>query len=103
MDQNSEISGYRVQYGPVDSSHKTTDTVTGSASTGGMHTVIGLIPSTNYSIKVAAVNSDGDSGPFTPSSITATTSISSCKFRDKMVSVFMELITSINIPHSIVL
>ena len=78
MDQNSEITGYRVQYGPVDSSHKTTDTVPGSASAGGMYAVIGLIPSTNYSIKVAAVNRSGDVGPFT-SIITATTSITSCK------------------------
>ena len=79
MDQNSEITGYRVDYGPVDSSHKTTDTVTGSASAGGMYTVIGLIPFTNYSIKVAAVNSNGDVGPFTLTIITTTTSISSCK------------------------
>ena len=86
MDQNSEISAYKVQYGPVDSNHKTTNTVTGSASAGGMHTMIGLIPSTNYSIKVTAVNRDGDSGPFTPSIITATTSITSCKSSNNMVS-----------------
>ena len=79
MDQNSEITGYNIQYGPVDSVHKTTDTVTGSASAGEMHTVIGLIPSTNYSIEVAAVNSDGDVGPFTPSIISTTTSIRTCK------------------------
>ena len=79
MDQNSEITGYNIQYGLVDSSHKTTDTVTGSASAGGIYTVIGLIPSTNYSIEVAAVNRDGDSGPFTPSIIIGTTSIRTCK------------------------
>ena len=84
MDQNSEITDYKVQYGPVDSSHKTTDTVTGSASTGGVHTMIGLIPSTNYSIKVAAVNGNGEVGPFTPSIITATTSITSCKSSNNM-------------------
>ena len=81
IDRNSEITGYKVQYGPVDSSDRTIDAVTGSASTGGMYTLIGLIPLTDYSIEVAAVNSNGDVGPFTPTITTATTSITSCKFK----------------------
>ena len=67
MDQNSEITGYKIRYGPVGSSQRTqTNVVTGSASTGGMYTLSGLIPFTNYSIEVTAVNSNGDTGPFTP-------------------------------------
>ena len=79
IDQNSEITGYKVQYGPDDSSNRTIDAVTGSASTGGEYTLIGLIPLTSYSIEVAAVNSSGDVGPFTGTIVTATTPISSCK------------------------
>ena len=30
------------------------------------YTLVGLTPSTNYSIEVAAVNSDGGVGPFSP-------------------------------------
>ena len=65
MDQNSKITGYKVNYGPVGSSQRATDAVSGSASTGGMYTLTGLIPFTNYSIEVAAVNNNGDTGPFT--------------------------------------
>ena len=81
IDRNSEITGYKVQYGPVDSSDRTTDAVTGSVSTGGVYTMIGLVPLTDYSIEVAAVNSNGDVGPFTPTIITTTTPIRSCKFK----------------------
>ena len=79
MDQNSEITGYKVRYGPVGSSQRATDAVTGSASTGGMYTLTGLIPFTNYSIEVAAVNSNGDIGPFTLPVVDSTVHIESCK------------------------
>ena len=65
VNQNSYIVGYKICYGPVGSSHSTTITATGSASTGGMYTLSELIPFTNYSIEVTAVNSNGDEGPFT--------------------------------------
>ena len=64
MDQNSEITGYKVRYGPVGSSQRATDAVSVSGSTGGMYTLTGLIPFTNYSTEVAAVNTNGDTGPF---------------------------------------
>ncbi len=38
--------------------------VPGTGDNGGMHTITGLTPYTNYYIEVAAVNSDGDTGPF---------------------------------------
>ena len=66
MDQNSEITGYKIRYGPVGSSQRATDAVGGSASTGGTYTLTGLLPFTNYSIKVVAVNSNGDTGPLSP-------------------------------------
>ena len=81
MDQNSEITGYKVRYGPVGSSQRATDAVGGSASSGGMYTLTGLIPFTNYSIEVAAVNSNGDTGPYTHPILTATTNITSCRFK----------------------
>ena len=58
------ITGYKVRYGPVGSSQRYINAVTGSASTGGMYTLTGLIPFINYSIEVAAVNTNGDTGPF---------------------------------------
>ena len=65
MDQNSEITGYKIRYGPVGSSQRIIGPVGGSASTGGMYTLTGLLAFTNYSIQVAAVNSNSDTGPFT--------------------------------------
>ena len=79
IQQNSEITGYKVRYGPVGSSQRATETVTGSASTGGMYTLTGLLTFTNYSIELAAVDSNGDIGHFTHPIINATTAIISCK------------------------
>ena len=63
IDRNSEISRYAVRYGPVGG------TAVNASVSGTNHlayTAVGLIPSTNYSIEVAAVNSDGGVGPFSP-------------------------------------
>ena len=79
MDRNSEITGYKVRYGPVGSSQRATDAVTGRASTGGMYTLTGLIPSTNYFIHVAAINRIGDTGPYTLPVVASTVQIESCK------------------------
>ena len=81
MDQNSEITGYKVRYGPVGSSQRATITVGGSASSGGIDTLTGLIPFTDYSIEVAAVDSNGDTGPFSHPILKATTNITSCRFK----------------------
>ena len=61
IDRNSEISGYTVLYGPVGGT-AVNDSVSGTNHR--IYTAIGLTPSTNYSIEVAAVNSDGGVGPF---------------------------------------
>ena len=50
--QNGEITGYSVQYRVMGSGSTQTLNVTGSKTT-----ISGLNPSTNYSIRVAAVNS----------------------------------------------
>ena len=47
--RNGDITGYSVQYGGE------TVSVSGDSS-GGIYVISGLIPSTNYSIKVAAEN-----------------------------------------------
>ena len=60
IDRNSEISGYTVLYGPVGG------TAVNVSVSGTNYTAVGLTPSTNYSIEVAAVNSDGGVGPFSP-------------------------------------
>ena len=70
--QNSEITGYIVRYGPASSSTRLTSAVLGTTSTERVYTAVGLAPSTNYSIEVAAVNREGDVGPFT-AAIFATT------------------------------
>ena len=61
IDRNSEISRYAVR--PVGG------TAVNASVSGTNHltyTAVGLIPSTNYSIEVAGVNSDGGVGPFSP-------------------------------------
>ena len=61
IDRNSEISGYTVLYGPVGG---TAVNASVSGTNHRTYTAVGLTPSTNYSIEVAAVNSDGGVGPF---------------------------------------
>ena len=61
IDRNSEISGYTVRYGPVGGT-AVNDSVSGTNHLA--YTAVGLFSSTNYSIEVAAVNSDGGIGPF---------------------------------------
>ena len=72
INQNSEITGYIVHYGPASSSTRLTSEVLGTTSAGREYTAVGLAPSTNYSIQVAAVNREGNVGPFT-AAIFATT------------------------------
>ena len=63
IDRNSEISRYTVCYGPVGG---TAENASVSGTNHLAYTAVGLTPSTNYSIEVAAVNSDGGVGPFSP-------------------------------------
>ena len=57
--RNGDITGYSVQYGSE------TVSVSGDSS-GGMYVISGLMPSTTYSIQVAAENSAG-TGPYSTS------------------------------------
>ena len=61
IDRNSEISGYTVRYGPVGGTAVNTSV---SGTNHRAYTAVGLTSSTNYSVEVAAVNSDGGVGPF---------------------------------------
>ena len=55
--RNGDITGYSVRYGSE------TMSVSGDFS-GGMYVISGLMPSTTYSVQVAAMNSAG-TGPYT--------------------------------------
>jgi len=63
IDRNSVITSFTVYYGPVGG---TAVNVSISGTNHRTYTAVGLTPSTNYSIEVAAVNSDGGVGPFSP-------------------------------------
>ena len=61
IDLNSVITSYTVYYAPVGG------TAVNASVSGTNHlayTAVGLTPSTNYSVEVAAVNNDGGVGPF---------------------------------------
>ena len=71
IERNSNITGYVVRYTPPSSGGTDSVTVAGAGDAGGRATIGGLAPSTQYSIRVAAVNSDGDVGVFTVTSVTS--------------------------------
>ena len=63
LQRNSNISGYIVSYGRRgNESDSETETVMGT--TDRTYTVMGLMTSTEYFVMVAAMNSDGVTGPF---------------------------------------
>ncbi len=64
IDRNSEITGYVLRYGEASSDQREETEIAGSGDEGGTSTITGLTPYTEYSIEVAAVNSDSQSGPF---------------------------------------
>ena len=59
IERNSNITGYVVRYTPSSTSGNDSVMVAGTGDDGGMVTIDGLAPSTQYSIQVAAVNSNG--------------------------------------------
>ena len=65
--RNGDITGYSVRYG-VQGSAEGVVMVSGDSS-GGMHEISGLNPSTNYTIDVAAVNSAGTGVYSDPTSV----------------------------------
>ena len=63
-ERNSNITGYVIRYAPPSSGGIDSVTVAGTGDAGGRVTLDRLTPSTQYSIQVAAVNSDGAVGEF---------------------------------------
>ena len=61
IDRNSEITGYALRYGEVSDTEREQISIDGELET---YTITGLVPYTNYTVKVTAVNSDGQIGPF---------------------------------------
>jgi len=72
-ERNSNITGYVVHFTPPSTSGNDRVMVSGTGDAGGMVTIDGLTPYTQYSIQVAAVNSDGSIGLAT-ASLSVTTS-----------------------------
>ncbi len=64
IDRNSEITGYVLRYGEASSDQREEAVTAGSGDERGVSTITGLTPYTEYSIEVAAVNSDSQTGPF---------------------------------------
>ena len=63
-EENGDITGYWVKYGVQGSGEGDRSAVMVTReSSGGRYEIIGLTPSTSYSIEVAAVNSNG-TGPY---------------------------------------
>ena len=67
--RNGDITGYSVRYGEVGSGSTQTMSVSGGSATEA--TISGLMPSTTYSIQMAAVN-DAGTGPYSDVIITNT-------------------------------
>ena len=61
LQQNSDITGYIVRYEPVSGDQPSSELITG---TDRMASLTDLLPFTNYSIEVAAVNSNDSMGLF---------------------------------------
>ena len=72
INRNSNITGYTVRYSRGDGSTKSVS-VSGTDQSERTYTATLLVPSTNYSIQVAAVTSTGATGPFS-TTVTETTS-----------------------------
>ena len=66
-ERNSNITGYVVRYTTPSTSGNDSVMVAGTGDAGGMVTIDGLTPSTQFSIQVAAVNSDCSVGLATAS------------------------------------
>ena len=73
VSRNGDITGYSVQYGEVGSGSTQTMPVSGGSATEA--TISGLMPSTTYSIQVAAETSAG-TGPYSAPQAALTAGIS---------------------------
>ena len=79
-ERNSNITGYVVRYTPASSGGIASVTVAGKGDVGGRVTLDSLTPSTQYSIRVAAVNSNGAVGEFSAISVQTSTGSADSKF-----------------------
>jgi len=77
IERNSNITGYVVRFTPPSTSGNDSVIVAGTGDAGGMVTIDGLAPSTQYSIQVAAVNSDGNVGVLSTALSVQTTHVAS--------------------------
>jgi len=77
IERNSNITGYVVHFSPPSMSGTDSVMVAGTGDAGGMVTIHGLDLSTQYSIQVAAVNSDGDVGVLSTALSVQTASVTS--------------------------
>ena len=73
IERNSKITGYTLNY--ISSDGTATNTSFPANLT--TYTVTGLTSSTNYSVKMAAINSNGEIGPFTLPILVKTLSLTS--------------------------
>jgi len=78
IERNSNITGYVVWFTPPSTSGNDSVMVAGTGDAGGMVTIDGLTPSTQYSIQVAAVNNDGNIGVLS-SALSVQTPLVACK------------------------
>ena len=60
---NGEISGYVIQYGEMSNIERDEEMIPGTGDEGGVYTITGLTPATDYTIGIAAF-SDSGTGPF---------------------------------------
>ena len=79
-ERNSNITGYVVRYTPPSSGSIDSVTVAGTGDAGGRVTLDRLTPSTQYSIRVAAVNSNGAVGEFSAISVQTSMGSADSKF-----------------------
>jgi len=68
IDRNSVITGYMLRYGEASSDQREEEMIPGTGDEGGMYTITGLTPYTDYSIEVAAFSGSG-TGPFATTSV----------------------------------
>ena len=95
IEHNSNITGYVVRYTPPSTSGNDCVMVAGTGEAGGMVTIDGLTPNTQYSIQVAAVNSNGDVGVLSTALSVQTTPVTS-----KSRSVIQPLLKNERIAYS---
>ena len=94
IERNSIITGYVVHFTPPSTSGNDSVMLAGTGDTGGIVTIDGLTPSTQYSIQVAAVNSDGSIGLAAASLSVTTSSSELCMYCNLLIRCTLILYTT---------